>query len=98
MCFWMVWPQQGAQPKRVARLIEPVRLHVEAAQIEEQLPVAQAEFNGLLIIGQPAVPIADYPVGKPKMIIRESLARMLPNQRFVQRDRLRIVLHPEIIV
>jgi hypothetical protein len=95
MCFGMIWPEQHSRLERVYRLRPFVLTKVGEAQVQEHVPLVEAEFGGCQIFGDLVSDTPGHTLRKTEMVVRERVVIVRAQNSAVQLYRCGIVLEPK---
>ena len=75
-----------------------VILEIQNAEVQEKIPLAQAELLGALIFAQLSCSIMAHPKSEPEVIVGERIVGIVPQNIFMQPDCLRIIFDAQRVI
>src|SRR5690348_9583182 len=96
MSLGAVRSQQFGELKYLAGGVEATHLQIQQAHIQEQVPIAEAQTHRFLVIFQFALMIADHPIRKTQVVVRERVFGIMLDDEKMPPNSLRVALGTEI--
>src|ERR1039458_9740604 len=90
--------EQRRQPQHLSRVASLPVCEVEQAEVQEQLPVIEAETNRLLILGKFLAMLSDDAVRETQMVVRERVGGIVVDNDAMAADCLGIIFHPQKVI
>src|SRR5208337_4608384 len=90
--------EQGGQPQHLSRVSRLSAFEIEQAEVQEQLPIVEAEADRFLILGEFLAMLADDAVRETQMIVCERVAGIVVDHYAMTADCFRIIFHAQKIV
>src|SRR5712671_5867581 len=94
----MIRAEQHREAQHGDRVIEARAVQVQQPHVEKQLPIAQAQFDRLLIVGELCAVVSRHTVRKTQMIISEGIVRLRLDYYLMTPNSLLVVLHSQVVI
>ena len=96
--FWTIGAKQSGEPQDLHRGILISRLEIEQSEVQEQLPVVEAEIDRILILRKLLLMLSHQAVSEPQVIVGERVVGMFLDHELMAADGFRIIFHSKKIV